>query len=413
MASDSAETGKQAAVLRDAMVDQIIAGQEQLGITVPPAVEAALRKVPRHLFTPGASLEAAYGSDSVVAKRDADRGIMLSTVSAPPTIAMMLSQAGDLSGKRVLEIGSGGYQASLLSEMVGSTGSVTTMDIDSDVIDRAKACLAAAGYDDVQVMQGDGEYGAAGSVFDAIIVTAGTWDIAPAWLSQLADGGRLVLPLRTLGLTRSWALDRRGPLLESHGRPLMCGFVPMQGSGQHQGHAVPLHDKAGLWLDEDQHLDTTTLDEVLSTPRAEAWSGVTVGKRQPFHDQDLWLATHLHGFALLTAKQEALDAGVVAPSWRLGTPATISRQTLAYRAKLRPLDRERTTFEFGVYAHGPTAAEAAETFAEQIRQWDQHGRPAPSMTVYPAETPDTGLPAGLVLHKRHTTIVLHWPQPAQ
>ncbi|MGP3959734.1 methyltransferase, FxLD system [Nonomuraea sp. 3N208] len=410
--SNGAGTGQEAAVLRDAMVDQIMAGQEQLGVTVTPAVEAALRKVPRHLFTPGVPLETAYGSGSVVAKRDADRGIMLSTVSAPPTIAMMLSQAGDLTGKRVLEIGSGGYQASLLRELVGPGGTVTTLDIDPDVVHRAKACLAAAGYDDVRVLLGDGEHGTADTVFDVIIVTAGAWDIAPAWTSQLAEGGRLVLPLRTIGMTRSWALDCTGDRLESHGNPLMCGFVPMQGSGEHQGRGVPLHDQVGLWLDEDQTIDAAALEGVLSMPRDEAWSRVCIGKRQAFHDQDLWLATHVDGFAVLTAEQEAVDADVVSPSWRLGTPAAVYGPTLTYRAKLRPLDPEQTTFEFGAYAHGPAAAEAADRFAEQIRAWDQHGRPAPRMTVFPAGTPGAELPAGFVLHKRHTTIVLTWPHHA-
>lgn len=411
--SNGADAGQEAAVLCHRMVDQIMAAQEQLGVRLTPEVEAALRTVPRHLFTPGTPLETAYGSGSVVAKRDDDRGIMLSTVSAPPTIAMMLSQAGDLAGKQVLEIGSGGYQASLLRELVGPGGSVTTLDIDPEVVDRARACLATAGYIDVQVVLGDGEHGVADTEFDVIIVTAGAWDIAPAWMSQLAEGGRLVVPLRTMGMTRCWALDRAGDRLESHGNPLMCGFVPMQGIGVHHGYGVPLHEQVGLWLDEDQTIDAATLDDALVTPRAETWSGVTIGGRQPFHHQDLWLATHLAGFALLTAEQDAVDTGVVAPSWRLGTPATVDGPTLAYRAKLRPLDVERTRFEFGVYAHGPAAAKAADQMAEQIRRWDQHGRPAPRMTVCPADTPSPDLPAGLVLHKRHATIVLTWPHPAE
>lgn len=403
-----------ARVLRDAMVDRIVREQRRLGSTPPPAVEEAMRRVPRHLFTPGVPLETAYGMESVILKHDDRRGIARSPVSAPSIVAAMLGQCGDLRGKNVLEIGSGGYNAALLRELTGPDGSVTTIDIDPDVVDRAKTCLAAAGYTDVRVLEGDGEHGAAEhpAGFDVIMVTAGAWDIAPAWIDQLAEGGTLVLPLRTLGLTRSWALRRSGDHLESLGKTL-CSFVPMQGRGEHTGIRVPLHDTGvGLLLDEEQHVDPAALEGVLSTPRAERWSGVTVGTLAPFDDQDMWLATRLEGFAVLTADQEALDSGVVAPSWRLRTPALIDGPALAYRAKPRPLDTGRTTFEFGVYAHGPAASAAADRFAAEIVRWDRQGRPAPSMTVHPAGTPDAQLPPGFVLDKKHSRIVLSWPDSA-
>ena len=148
--SEEAHLHQSADKLRNALVEQIIGRHRQLGLVLPFQVEAALRKVPRHLFTPGVSLQAAYGLDSVITKRD-EHGVMLSTVSAPPTIAMMLGQAGELRGRRILEIGSGGYNAALLRELVGPDGSVTTIDIDQEVVDRTRSCLATAGYDDVRV----------------------------------------------------------------------------------------------------------------------------------------------------------------------------------------------------------------------------------------------------------------------
>jgi protein-L-isoaspartate(D-aspartate) O-methyltransferase len=412
-AREGSYTDQDVTALRDRLVDQILARSTSIGMPLPPDVEAALRKVPRHLFTLGVPLEEAYSTESVVAKRD-DRGLMLSTVSAPPTIATMLAQAGPLDGAHVLEVGSGGYNASLLRELVGARGSVTTIDIDDDVVKRAEECLATAGYHDVRVLRRDGEFGVpdAGHPFDLIIVTAGAWDIPPAWTDQLAEGGRLVLPLRTFGLTRSWAFERHGDHLESLSH-LMCGFVPMQGAGGHQGHGVELHDdQVGLWFDETEHADTTRLADVLNTQRVEAWTGVTLAKGEAFHDLDLWLATHLDGFTVLTAKQDAIDAAMVTPSWRMGTPAAVDGATLAYRAKLRPTTKDKTAFEFGVYAHGPGAVALADSFAEQIRQWDQHGRPAPHVTIHPADTPHKDLPAGFVLRKRHTTIVLSWPHLA-
>ncbi len=111
------------------MVDQLIAHHEDQGLILRPEVLA----VPRHLFTPGAGLEEAYRADhAVITKRVG--GVDVSSVSAPWLIAEMLGQAADASGGslrgcRVLEIGSGGYNAALLRELAGPSGSVTTVDI--------------------------------------------------------------------------------------------------------------------------------------------------------------------------------------------------------------------------------------------------------------------------------------------
>ena len=96
------------------------------------------------------------------------------------------------------------------------------MDIDAELVARARASLAAAGYPKVEVRCADGGYGdPAGAPFDRIIVTAGAWDIAPAWLEQLTDDGRLVLPLSVRGIELSVALDRsRRPVGQHVGLPL-------------------------------------------------------------------------------------------------------------------------------------------------------------------------------------------------
>ncbi len=222
------------------MVDEIIVRRERLGFVPPREVEAALRTVPRHLFAPGVPLEKAYANDSIVTKRN-ERGVDISSVSAPTIVAMMLGQLQVAPGQRVLEIGSGGYNAVLLRELVGPDGSVTKLDIDQEVVDRARTCLATAGYRDVRVVYADGEFGAAEyGPFDRIIVTVGTWSIPPAWVEQLAEGGRLVVPLRTKGLSRSWALEHSGGYLTGRG-PMTCGFVPMQGVGEYRSQSISLH----------------------------------------------------------------------------------------------------------------------------------------------------------------------------
>ncbi len=392
--------------LRGAMVDEVIVQREWVG-DVPREVEAALRTVPQHLFGPGLPLGKAYADRAIVTKRN-ERGGSISSVSAPSTHAMMLGQLQVGPGQRVLEIGSGGYNAALLQELVGPDGSVTTIDIDQEIVDRARACLATAGYRDVRVVCGDGEFGAAEyGPFDRIIVTVGTWDIPPAWVEQLAEGGRLVVPLRTKGLNRSWILEQAGGCLVGRD-PQSCGFVPMQGVGKYRGRSIPLHgDEVNLCLNVGQQVETAALGEVLSTPRAQAWSGVTIRKGSNFSDLDLWLA-RLPDFCLLSATQDAVDRGLVSPTWYMATPALVEGRSLAYRAKLGPVDADETMRELGAYAHGPDAAEAADRFVEQIRIWDRdhrHGS-GPHLTVHPADTPDTELPSGLVIDRRHTRIVI-------
>jgi protein-L-isoaspartate(D-aspartate) O-methyltransferase len=404
----------QADELRAAMVDRIAAQHQRLGLVLEDEVRQALLTVPRHLFAEdNAGLEAAYqDQDAIVTKRN-ERGLALSSLSAPWLQALMIRQAAVQPSMRVLEIGSGGYHAALLREVVGDEGQVVTVDIDTEVTDRATRCLTAAGYNDIEVICADAEYPLTPArTFDAIIVTVGAWDIPPAWSSQLAPEGRLVVPLRTHGITRSWALEHRSGALVSVDQ-LMCGFVPMQGAGAFGRPYVPLlpDDMVGLRQDEDDDTDTDTgeLTGVLSQPRAEAWSGVTIGPLVSFADLDLWLATTMPGSCLMTARQQAIDDGTVALSWPYGTPALADGPNLAYRAKPRPVDGQEHLHEFGVVAHGPDAADVARTMAEHISAWDKAGRPSPHLTVLPAGTPDEDLPAGHVLNKRHTRLVISWP----
>jgi len=162
-----------AAELRSGLVDALVTK----GMIVSMEVEAAVRTVPRHLFAPGSTLEEAYAQGVVRIKRD-EHGSTISSVSAPWLQAMMLEQAQLGPGMRVLEVGSGGYNAALIAELVGEDGAVTTVDIDPDVIDRARGCLTEAGYSRVNVVLADAEWGVPEyAPYDGIIVTAGTWDM--------------------------------------------------------------------------------------------------------------------------------------------------------------------------------------------------------------------------------------------
>jgi protein-L-isoaspartate(D-aspartate) O-methyltransferase len=398
--------------LHAAMVDQLVADHAEKGLVMRPEVEAALRSVPRHLFTPDAALAEAYRADqAVVTKRIGDEAV--SSVSAPWLIAEMLGQAADavdggLAGRHVLEIGSGGYNAALLRELVGPSGSVTTVDIDREVTDRAIACLAAAGYDDVAVVCADaGDPVNPGRPYDLIIVTVGAWDIPPAWTAQLAENGTLVVPLRTFGMTRSWAMRRTGDQLVSHSQRL-CGFVSMRGAGAHEVRYVDVADGVHLRLDEDQQVDRGAVGELLAQPPAQVWAGVALPPRTVLADLDLWLAARIveagERFVVLTAQQEAVDAGVVAPAWRFGTPAALNDGAFCYRSTLRWTDDGM--FELGARAHGLNAMAAAGQMIGHMRGWLDAGSPSPVLHVLPAGTPDGDLPAGTVLDKRHSRFVL-------
>jgi protein-L-isoaspartate(D-aspartate) O-methyltransferase len=187
----------------------------------------------------------------------------------------MLEQAQITPGMRCLEIGSGGYNAALMAELVSPTGAVTTVDIDPYVTERARRFLAATGYDHVQVVLRDAEQGVVEhSPYDRILVTVGVWDVPPAWREQLAPHGRIVVPLRMRGLSRSVTLEDDGARLVSVDHQ-MAGFVSVQGEGAHAERLITLHaEDVGLRFDEEEPSpdDEVSLRQALLRPRTEVWS---------------------------------------------------------------------------------------------------------------------------------------------
>jgi protein-L-isoaspartate(D-aspartate) O-methyltransferase len=399
---------RSAPVLRSALADRLVAQ----GVIHDHRVEAAFRSVARHVFVPNVSLEAAYTDDVVLMKTD-EAGVAISTVSQPTVVALMLEQAGVEPGHRVLEIGSGGYNAALLKELAGPAGEVTTIDIDADVTDRARRRLAAAGYPEVRVVRTDGEFGWPQSApYDRVIVTVTAWDIAPAWREQLADGGRIVVPLRLRNQTRSIALDLVDGVLRSRSMAV-CGFVSMQGAGADYERVLPVHgDKVSLSFDNDQLDQRPPPHGVLKEPAVAAWSGVLVNREEPLSDLDLWLASALPGYCVLHAEPSALKEELVSPVPRWGASAMVEEGTLAYLTGRPAPDPDFV--ELGAIGHGRSAAEGAEgaeRLAAQLRHWDEkhRGGPDPALTIQPAETPAGQWPAGFHIRRRHSVITITWP----
>jgi methyltransferase of FxLD system len=257
-------------------------------------VEHAFQTVPRHVFLPGVDLEAAYAPPPVVTKR-ADDGTAVSSAPSPNLVAGMLELLDVQLGHRILEIGAAtGINAALLAELTGPTGQVVTIELDDDLAAGARASLTAAGYHQVQGICGDGALGHATSApYDRIIVTAGAWDIAPAWWQQLAIGGRLVVPLRLhgSGLTRVLAFDLHQPDLLISTSAQVCGFVPMRGTVEQAEHHVRLDDDVVLKLDTADLPDEAALAHALTHPAYEHWTGMQVHDEEPAQHLDLWLTT--------------------------------------------------------------------------------------------------------------------------
>jgi protein-L-isoaspartate(D-aspartate) O-methyltransferase len=151
------------------------------------AVLRAMEEVPREVFVEPADRSDAY--------RDSALGIACGqTISQPFVVAYMTEQLQLQKRHRVLEIGTGsGYQAAILSRLCLQ---VLTIERYRTLADTARARLAKLGYDNIEVMLGDGyDIPASAGTFDRIIVTAAMEQISDALLARLEPGGILIAPV--------------------------------------------------------------------------------------------------------------------------------------------------------------------------------------------------------------------------
>jgi protein-L-isoaspartate(D-aspartate) O-methyltransferase len=169
--------------LRDEMISRQI---ESRNVTEPKVIEA-MRHVPRHLFVSEALMDQAYGDFPLPIGEQ-------QTISQPYIVAEM-TQALDISKEdRVLELGTGsGYQTAILSLL---SFRVYTIERIHALYVKARKIFDQLKYHNVISKYSDGTLGWKDeSPFDAIIVTAGSPDIPKPLIDQLADGGRMVLPV--------------------------------------------------------------------------------------------------------------------------------------------------------------------------------------------------------------------------
>ena len=397
-----------AARLRDELTDTLLSN----GQIVSPAVEKAFRTVAREAFVPADTpLDVVYSVDHPVVTKTDEHGGHLSSVSAAYIQARMIEMADIRPGMTVLEIGSGGYNAALLAEVVGPGGHVVSIDIDGEIVDRAGVLLDRAGYGDrVSVVQADAEQPVPGfGPFDRTLVTVGAWDIPPAWLDQLTADGVLVVPLRMNGITRTIAFRRDGDHLVSSDVEV-AGFVPMQGQGAHVERTFLLPDRHGkhIRLQFDSGVPETMhlLDGVLATEPVSVWSGVTIGKGISFADLHLWLAAFLPGFCRITADPGTGLAAELGKTW---FPfGGVCGDSFAYLTVRAAMDGEGV--EFGATAYGVHGQAAATALVEQIQAWDRNGRHRePTFGFWPAGSTVSQLPDySAVLQKHHGAVSISW-----
>jgi protein-L-isoaspartate(D-aspartate) O-methyltransferase len=385
---------------------ELLAYIREHGAATDPLVAEALRTVPRHLFLPDLPPDAAYRDEPIVTKRDAD-GRPISSSSQPMIMALMLDQLGVRRGQRVLEIGAGtGFNAALLATIVGERGKVTSVDLDADTVERAKENLDAAGLPDVVVVTGDGALGHPDRApYHRIIATVGVWDLAPAWLEQLSQDGRIVVPLDLGGVQRSVAFEREGDHWTSRS-VVLCGFMRMRGkfAGPEMTYLLDQDTDLTLNLPVAREVDGDALTDVLSEEPDVETIGAAPTAMQLFDGFTLWLAVHEPRWCALSEKADADPARLAAAPMRAQEAAATAGILADDGLALIGVDGDDLT----VHAHGNT--QVAEDLLAHVRAWEAAGRPGTEglrIDAYPGGT--TGARGDVVLEKSQCVLALSWP----
>jgi protein-L-isoaspartate(D-aspartate) O-methyltransferase len=202
------------AALRQRMIDSQLRAR---GIA-DERVLSAMARVPRHEFAPEPYRDQAYEDHPLPIAQ-------AQTISQPYIVALMLEALALRPADRVLEVGAGsGYVTALLAALAAQ---VISVERHAALADPARDLLARMGYTNVRIIVGDGTRGFRECApYDAIIVSAAAPDMPPALLAQLAEGGRMIIPVGTpdsqqLQLIQMESGQARITLRE------LCRFVPL------------------------------------------------------------------------------------------------------------------------------------------------------------------------------------------
>ena len=345
--------------------NQLISAIWKEGMVRASGVQDAFRKMPRHLFLPDVPLEEVYKDQAIPLKYDR-AGRLISSCSQPTMIATMLDQLRLKPGDNVLEIGTAsGYNAALMSCIVGQAGHVTSIEIDKDLATQAERNLSRAKVVDVRVVHADAASGyLPRAAYDHIVATAGVWDIPQTWVRQLKDGGNLLVPIWVDGIQLSAKFRKQvdGTLLSEDNRS--CAFVYMRGEEAAPNLMRQIGSTSLYVVSDDVPLiDTVRLHTLLSDdhdliniePRLKPrpyWSGLQLY---------LMMNTPITAqFFLYTVADDRAAYGLKGQGIAVLLPSS---------AVFAPYD------EMGVI-HGFGGSEAAVLLQELVNQWIAEGRPS-------------------------------------
>jgi protein-L-isoaspartate(D-aspartate) O-methyltransferase len=197
--------------------NMVVEQLEQRGITDPRVLEA-MEWVSRHEFVPTALLSQSYEDRALPIELD-------QTISQPYTVAFMCEAARLTAADKVLEIGTGsGYCAAVLSLLAREVHTIERLE---PLYQSAAERLARLGYSGVHCYFDDGTLGLPDAApFDAIICTAGAESLPEDYEKQLADGGRILIPVGRNARQEMMRITRHGEQFEQEGLGTF-GFVPL------------------------------------------------------------------------------------------------------------------------------------------------------------------------------------------
>ncbi len=382
---------------------RLVADLERRALIRSERVRQAFLAVPRELFVPDFAaregLSAVYRDEAILTKWG-EYDQPLSSSSQPAIMALMLEQLDLEDGMSVLEVGAGtGYNAALLSLLVGAKGRVVSVDVDADVAAGARRALRQGGYR-VRTVHADGRQGLSnGARYDRIIVTASADAVPRPWFEQLRDDGLLEVPLR-LNAAGAQAIPvlRKTPAGFRSLRAVAGGFMPLRGAADDGGGIPPW--QPALNVTDLTHNGSEPLlhltGDALVTLTQPAKRRLLVAAAGTPRRRRLGLRADLGGLGLylsLTLPKSRLVT--MSPVFKIGAIGRDGR-SLAVIELGQPDRRRIESFQ----AYGGNEAE--EFLLERVHEWARRGRPA-----------ERDIQIGITYEDDQSRISVRWPPLAQ